>query len=708
MSPENDPLLQPFQLKHLRLKNRLMITSHEPAYPEDGMPKAKYRAYHVERAKAGIALTMTAGSAAVSRDSPPVFNNILAYKDEVVPWMRELTDACHEHGAAVMIQITHLGRRTSWSKADWLPVVSPSHEREASHRAFPKKMEDWDIARIIQDYADAAERMQAAGVDGLELEAYGHLLDQFWSPATNALDAPYGGALENRVRFTLEVIAAIRKRVGPDFIVGVRGVADEVRPGGLTAEEGAGIARYLARSGMVDFLNIIRGHIDTDAGLTDVIPVQGMASAPHLEFAGGLRAHVDIPIFHAAKIQDVNTARFAIASGKLDMVGMTRAHMADPHIVRKIMQGREDTIRPCVGGNFCLDRIYAGGEAYCIHNPATGRELTMPHTLQKADVVRKVVVVGAGPAGLEAARVASERGHRVVVLEAAPQPGGQIRLTAQSPRRREMHSIIDWRMARCEEQGVEFRFNTLAEADTVLALEPDVVIVATGGLPHTEVLQSGNDLVVSAWDILSGDAKPGRKVLLFDDAGDHAALQAAEVIAQSGSHLEIMTPDRSFAPEVMAMNLVPYLRSLQKRDVVFTVTFRLTSVRREGEGLLATVGSDYGGVSQTRSVDQVVVNHGTRPLDELYFALKPLSSNRGAVDYDALIAGLPQTLQRGRLQPEPAVPAPTDAAGLHDAASAKVPADAPEGFMLFRIGDAVSARNTHAAIYDALRLVKDL
>ena len=366
----NDPLLQPFQLKHLRLRNRLMITSHEPAYPEDGMPKAKYRAYHVERAKAGIALTMTAGSAAVSRDSPPVFNNILAYKDEVVPWMRELTDACHEHGAAVMIQLTHLGRRTSWSKADWLPVVSPSHEREASHRAFPKRMEDWDIARIIQDYADAAERMQAAGVDGLELEAYGHLMDQFWSPSTNTLDAPYGGPLENRVRFSLDVLAAIRKRVGPDFILGVRGVADEVRPGGLTQDEGLGIARYLAKSGMVDFLNIIRGHIDTDAGLTDVIPVQGMRSAPHLDFAGSLRAHVDIPIFHAAKIQDVNTARHAIASGKLDMVGMTRAHMADPHIVRKIMIGREDTIRPCVGGNFCLDRIYAGGEAYCIHNPS--------------------------------------------------------------------------------------------------------------------------------------------------------------------------------------------------------------------------------------------------------------------------------------------------------------------------------------------------
>ena len=679
----NDPLLQPFQLKHLRLKNRIMITSHEPAYPENGMPKERYRAYHVERAKAGIALTMTAGSAAVSRDSPPVFNNILAYKDEVVPWMKDLTDACHEHGAAVMIQLTHLGRRTSWSKADWLPVVSPSHHREASHRAFPKKMEDWDIDRIIKDYADAAERMHAAGVDGLELEAYGHLMDQFWSPSTNTLDAPFGGPMENRVRFTLEVIKAIRARVGKEFILGVRGVADEVRPGGLTADEGLGIARYLAKSGMVDFLNIIRGHIDTDAGLTDVIPVQGMRSAPHLDFAGGIRQQLDIPIFHGAKIQDVNTARFAIESGKLDMVGMTRAHMADPHIVRKIMIGREDTIRPCVGANFCLDRIYQGGEAYCIHNPATGRELTMPHALEKAPSPRKIVVVGAGPSGLEAARVASERGHHVVVLEAASKPGGQIRLTALSQRRKEMISIIDWRMARCEEQGVSFRFNTLADPSTVLAEKPDVVIIATGGLPHTDVLSAGNDLVVSAWDILSGDAKPGKNVLLYDDAGDHAALQAADVIAHTGATLEVMTPDRSFSPEVMAMNLVPYMRSLQKLDVTFTVTFRLESVERhptQAGKLLAILGSDYGGVRKERVVDQVVVNHGTLPLEDLYFDLKPMSTNEGSVNYTDLIAGKPQTVQSNK----------------------------GGKFQLFRIGDAISARNTHAAIYDALRLAKDL
>jgi NADPH-dependent 2,4-dienoyl-CoA reductase/sulfur reductase-like enzyme len=262
----------------------------------------------------------------------------------------------------------------------------------------------------------------------------------------------------------------------------------------------------------------------------------------------------------------------------------------------------------------------------------------------------------------------------------ADKPGGQVRLTAQSPRRREMIGIIDWRMAQCEARGVVFRFNAFADAGAVIAENPDVAILATGGFPHTEILASGNDLVASTWDILSGDVKPGMNVLLFDDAGDHAAMQAAEVIAKTGAKLEVMTPDRSFAPEVMGMNLTPYMRSLQKLDVIFTVTYRLESVRRGGNELIAVIGSDYVGVRKEKRFDQIVVNHGTIPMDDLYFELKPLSSNLGAIDYDDLIAGRPQKSAR----------------------------NADGAFALFRIGDAVSARNTHAAIYDALRLVKDL
>jgi N-methyl-L-proline demethylase len=672
-------LLQPYQLKHLTLRNRIMTTSHEPAYPEDGMPKDRYRLYHLERAKAGVALTMTAGSAAVSRDSPPVFNNVLAYKDEVVGWMRRLADDCHEAGAAVMIQLTHLGRRTRWDKGDWLPVVAAGPSREPSHRAFPKVMEDWDIARIIEDYADAAERMQAAGLDGVEFECYGHLMDQFLSPLTNAMAHPYGGSFENRARFAMDVLAACRKRVGAGFLLGVRYTADEVEAGGISAEEGVQIGQMFKASGLVDFLNIIRGRIHTDAALTGVIPLQGMPSAPHLDFAGRIRAEVGLPTFHAARIPDVATARYAVASGQLDMVGMTRAHMADPHIVQKIIEGREADIRPCVGATYCLDRIYQGGMALCIHNPATGREETMPHVIVPAQSRKRVVIVGAGPAGLEAARVAAERGHEVTVFEAADQPGGQVRLTAQTKRRAEMIGIIDWRMAQCAARDVTFQFNTWAESADVLALSPDVVIIATGGLPDKDVLTAGNDLTVSAWDILSGDAKPGSNVLLFDDAGDHTAMQAAQALAESGAVVEVMTPDRSFAPEVMGMNLVPYVRALQEKAVTFTVAWRLLSVARMGNQLCAQIGTDYGQATQTRLFDQIVVNHATQPNAALYFVLRPLSENLGAMDHDALLAGRPQPKGNG-----------------------------PLGFRLYRIGDAVASRNTHAAIYDALRLLKDI
>jgi 2,4-dienoyl-CoA reductase-like NADH-dependent reductase (Old Yellow Enzyme family) len=390
-----DPLLTPFRLKHLTLKNRLMVTAHEPAYAEDGLPKARYRAYHAERARGGVALTMTAGSALVSRDSPPAFNNLLAWQDAIVPWLAELADACQGHGCAVMIQLTHLGWRSRWDAGDWLPTLAPGPRREPAHKARPKVMEDWDIARVITDYADAAERMAAAGLDGIELEAYGHLLDAFWSGHLNRLDPPWGGDLAARMRFPAAVIAAIRDRVGPDFLLGVRMTADDGQPGGISEADGIAIARALAASGQVDFLNVIRGRVDTDATLTDTIPVQGMPAAPHLDFAGRVRAETGLPTFHAARIQDVATARHAIAAGLLDMVGMTRAHIAEPHLVAKLAQGREADIRPCVGANYCLDRIYQGAATLCIHNPATGREETLPHTIGRSPRPRRAVIVGA-------------------------------------------------------------------------------------------------------------------------------------------------------------------------------------------------------------------------------------------------------------------------------------------------------------------------
>ncbi len=677
----NDPLLRPYKIRHLTLKNRIMSTSHEPNYSEDGFPKDRYRLYHVERAKGGIALTMTAGSAVVSRDSTPVFGNLLAYKDEIVPWLRRLADECHDYGAAVMIQLTHLGRRTVWNKADWLPVLAPSPIREPAHRAFPKEMEDWDIERIIKDYADAAERMKEAHLDGFELQCYGHLMDGFWSPATGRRDDDYGGSLDNRLRFGMRVLKAIRERVGASLLVGLRIAADEDWEQGITREEGIAICQRFKDSGLIDFLNIIKGHIEHDAPLADIIPVAGMKAAPHLDFAGEVRAATKFPVFHAARINDVATARHAIAEGKLDMVGMTRAFIADPHIVKKISEGREQDIRPCVGATYCLDRIYEGHEALCIHNPATGREATMPHVITRTEGKRKkIAIIGAGPAGLEAARVSAERGHSVVLFEAAPNAGGQIRVLTRLQRRKELIGIIDWRVNQCEHLGVDIHYNTLAGAPDILSLGADVVIVATGGLPQNHAIERGGELAVSSWDILSGDVKAAEDVLLFDDNGAHPGMAAAEFIAEAGSSLELVSPERFFAAEMGGLNLVPYMKSFTNHSVRITTMTRIRALARDGNKIRATLWSPY---TQTdcgeRIVDQVVVENGTAPLADLYFDLKEYSVNRGEIDHLALIAGRPQ--------------------GTHINQTSK--------FQLFRIGDAVASRNIHASIYEALRLAKD-
>ena len=680
MTQTKDPLLQPFQLRHLLIRNRIISTAHEPAYSEDALPKLRYQLYHEEKARGGIGMTMFGGSTLVDRDSPPAFGNLYAGSDEIVPYFHQLAERVHKHNCVLMCQITHLGRRTSPYVNDWLPTIAASCVREAAHRSFPKIMEQEDMARVAKAYGAAARRCLEGNIDGVEIEGYGHLLDGFWSPITNRRTDDYGGSLSNRIRFTLEVINEIRNQVGSDYIVGIRMVIDEDLPGGIEFEEGMEIAKILTDTGKIDFINVIKGHVDTDEGLSHVIPNMGSPSGPHLEFTSAVRSELKLPVIHAARIADVATARHAVASGCVDLVGMTRAHMADPHIVQKIIEAKEDQIRPCVGAGYCIDRIYEGYEALCIHNPATGREETIPHVVSMTQKSKKVVVVGAGPAGLEAARVCAERGHEVVLFEATDQPGGQVLIASRVERRREIMGIVDWRYGQLQRMAVQFRFNTYADADTVLAENPDVVIIATGGYPNQDFLKSGKELTTTTWDILTGMVAPAEEAIVYDDNGQHQAVSCVEFMTDSGSSVELVTPDRLIAFEVGGTNYPIYLKNFYDHGVTMTTNLRLIEVSRNQGMLQGTFYNEFDRSTTVRKSPQIVVEHGTLPNDELYFALKENSINQGVVDYDALVENRPQSIRSNSFGE----------------------------FQLFRVGDAVASRNIHAAIYDSIRICKDI
>lgn len=679
----SDPLLQPFELKGLTIRNRVLSTSHAPAYvDENAHPGERYQRYHEEKARGGIGMTMFGGSSTVAPDSPSAFGQINIGDDSIIPKLTQFSERIHSLGAAIMCQISHMGHRTSWNVENWLPTVAPSLVREPSHRAFPKVMEQHDIDRVVKAYGQAARRCKEGGLDGVEVMAHGHLIGQFWNPLVNQRTDAYGGSFENRLRFSLEVLAEVRRQTGDDYIVGLRLAGDELREGGLDEESCLEIARRHVDEGLLDFLNINAGSIETEEALSRQMPGMSYGSAPYLHLASAMKRELKVPVFHACRVSDVATARHAVAEGHVDMIGMTRAHLADPHIVDKLSRGIEDRIRPCVGAGYCIDRIYGEGEALCMHNAATGREQTMPHTVPRSDSPgRKVIVVGAGPAGLEAARVCALRGHEVTVYEAAPQAGGQVLLAARAGWRKDLIGITEWLIAEVGHLGVDLRVNTYVDPDDFVTGEADVVIVATGGAPNTGFL-ADDSAVTTVWDILGGTVPVGERVLVFDDNGQHQGPSCAEFIARTGAQTEIVTPDRHVAQEMGAINFPVYLRHLYGMGVKMTPDHRLQSVVRSGNELEARIVNFYSGEEAIRRVDQVVVEHGTVPADELFMALRERSVNGGRTDYQSIMDGTPQPV---RAEP-----------------------GAEGDFELYRVGDAVASRNIHAAIYDSLRLCHTL
>jgi len=675
-----DALLTPFKLKHLKIRNRIMSTAHAPAYAEDGMPGERYQLYHEEKAKGGIGLSIFGGSSTISADCPATFGQISMATDRVVPYLKEFSERIHQHGAALWCQITHMGRRSRWDTGDWLPPVAPSRVREPENRSFPKEMEESDIVRIINDFGQAAGRCKEGGLDGVEL-AYSssQLVAQFWSSGINFRTDKYGGNLESRMLFSMEVLAEVRKQVGDDFIVGTRISGDEMIDDGIDQEECLEIARRLAQSGLVDYISVLGGVARDLLHPAIIMPNMSFPVAPFLYLASGIKAEVDIPVFHAGRINDLATATRAVEEGHVDLVAMTRAHMSDPYIVKKLTEGRVEEIRECVGANYCSDRIYMAGDSLCIQNVATGREKTMPHVISRTSKPQqRIVVIGGGPAGLEAARVSAERGHDVVLFEREENTGGQINIAAKATWRDALSGISRWLDREIRRLGVDLRLNSEATSKTVLQEEPDIVIVATGGTPNKGIFD-GVNFTVSTWDILKGIESPGEKVLLYDDNGSHHGPSCAEFLASCGAFVELVFPEYFMGSEMGATNSPIHLREMYKLNVIQTPNLRLVQVYQEDEQLVAVLQNVYSLKEEERLVDQIVCEHGTLPCEDIYLSLQSKSRNLGETDSRALIAGEEQNT-------------------VHNS----------EGkFQLFRVGDAVASRNIHAAIYDSARLCKN-
>ncbi len=677
-----DALLQPFTIKGVTLRNRVMSTSHAPAYCEGGKPTERYRRYHEEKAKGGIGLTMFGGTTTMSIDAPAVeYNSISAADDSIIEPFQLLADRVHGHGAKLMVQLTHIGRKMPWDGDPWLAPIAPSRVREPLHRNHPKAMEDWDFRRVIRDYGQAARRAKEGGLDGVELQcAYQNLLDSFWTPHINKRTDQYGGSLEDRMRFPLEVFEEVRKQVGGDFIVSARMSGDEYLESGLAQEDCLRIAQRLTQDGLVDMINVIGGQMHDRMDFGWSIPSMNQPMAPQLHLASAVRAEIEAPVIYASRITDPETANRAVADGHVDLVGMTRGHMADPQIVNKLTEGRPEDIRECVGAAYCVDRAFAGQDALCIQNPATGREERLPQVIESGfGTPRKVVVVGAGPGGLEAARVSAARGHDVVLLEKADKVGGQVNVAALAPKRESLSGIPRWLEGQVRKLGVDLRLETEATAEMVMAEDPDVVVIATGGEPDIGVFE-GTELATSTWDILEGKVAPGERVLIHDDQGRQAAAGCAEMMMARGAEVEFVTPDGHAVQELGFLTAPFLMRALYDGDAVITPDTRLVRLQAEGNHLIAILRNIYNDREEEREVDQVVAEHGTRPNEAVYFALKDASANGGELDLDGMAAGSPQPIVNN-----------------------------PDGrFQLYRVGDALASRNIHAAIYDSLRICHGL
>lgn len=564
MSGQFPNLLRPIQIGPIEVRNRLFNPGHGKSMAVNGMPEDQHYHYWVERARGGVGLIVTEVESVhpTSREPYVAGMTLRNWDESVVARYQKIAKGVHEHGARIFAQLWHSGLAAERAVKSPLPLLAPSAIPLHIGSEIPKEMELEDIREIIRSFGDAADRVRRGGYDGVEIHAaYEWLIHSFLSPRYNRRTDKYGGSLTNRMRFLREVIDEIRGRVGDSIAVGLRVNGDEfisdepdrraaavratleslsgaTEAQALELPELQEICQLLEQDGKIDFINTTVGGPDT---LHMTVAPMAIPPGYQLHVPRALKEVLKrIPVMAVGRLTTPVEAEAILAGGSADMVGMVRELIADPEFVNKIRDERLDDIRPCVGANSCIARVL-GDFISCIQNPATGREEDWgSQSLKAAENPRNILVVGGGPAGLEAARIAALRGHHVTLIEKQAQLGGQVLLAAEAPHRASLRGITDYLAHQLEKLHVEVILNQEATADWIRKETPDIVVIATGSQPCTGIAGA-----VSAHDVLTRTVELGDSVLVVDGTGHHEAAGTIEYIAATGRHVEVVTRERA-------------------------------------------------------------------------------------------------------------------------------------------------------------------
>lgn len=612
-------LFSPLQVGPITLRNRILSTAHQTSMVEDHVPMPEMAAYHEARARGGAGLIIVE-ACAVHPSGLLSIHTIDGSTERVVPGYARVAEAVHRHGGRVLAQMFHGGREV-FSSTYRFPALAPSVVPNERFHIMPRPMDRDDIAEILHGYGRAAELVRQAGLDGVELCAsHGYLPAQFWSPQTNRRDDEYGGTFENRMRFAVEAIAAMRRGVGDDSVVGIRISGDEMAPGSMRLENMLAVVDYLMAHTRLDYINVIGGSSATYRASTYIVPPVPLPRTNFAYLAAAIKERSKVPIFTASRVVDPREAEALLRRGATDVVGMTRALITDPEMPAKAAAGRFDEIQFCIGCNqACIGHYHRDLPIGCVQNPTVGKELEMAN-IAPAAAARRVLVIGGGPGGMQAALTAAERGHRVTLLEREQELGGQLRLMLRAPSQREMaRTALDNYQRALDRAGVEVRLGVTAGADDVLAMGADTVVLAVGSTPYVPDLPGiDGPSVITAPEVLGG-AATGDRILVADWNGDWPGLDAAEVLADAGKQVQIASSTLYIGEAVHQYLRNIYLENMYRKGVTLTPHHELAEVR-PGAAVLRNIFTTE--LVPVDGVDTVVLALGRMASTGLYAALK--------------------------------------------------------------------------------------